>query len=664
MKKILTFFIIAISCCLNVFSQATSLTIDCQTPGWLSSKISYENQQVLENIKVTGFINGTDIKFIRELNLNRSLHGCIDLGDVNIVAGGESYGGYDSYGYSSWTYTKDNSLTPYMFAYLKAMRKVILPESITTWDGRFLFLKTKVDTLVINGNMQSISICDGHDNIFWKVRCIYFPEGIKKINIGYLFHSYAGLSNIEMFFPSSLEKISGNNSCNREETIIHCESTNPETILSTNRNDENCYIFNSGTIYVPKGTKEKYEQSIFNKLTIIEEIPVEGVTLVENKLLYVGDQTKLQAQILPSDALNQKVKWESTNPEIVEVDEDGNIHAIAYGTAVITTTTMDGGYKATCTVNVYEHTTGIEITDRLDMHIGDTYTLNAQTLPLLTSDNRITYKSGNNDIASVNNQGIVTAKKKGSCTITATSVDGGYTATCEVTVIQPVEAIVMEKHSLTMKVGETETLYSQITPATADNKALKWYSKDEKVAKIDDNGNVEALAAGETWLVAISEDNPLAKDSCKLTVLQPVTGIKLNYNTYQLNGIGDSFTLEATILPDDASNNNIKWSSSDESVCIVSRGQVIAVGTGTCVIIANTEDGGYIATCTVTSYSLGDVNWDEKVDISDVICVVNHILGQTPNNFHIGTADVNHDAKVDIVDVISIVGIILNTTTN
>ena len=162
----------------------------------------------------------------------------------------------------------------------------------------------------------------------------------------------------------------------------------------------------------------------------------------------------------------------------------------------------------------------------------------------------------------------------------------------------------------------------------------------------------------------MSDENSAIRDSCKISVLQPVTGIQLDYKTYELNGIGDSFKLNATIIPEGASNKNIRWISSDESVCIVSNGQVIAVGTGTCVIIANTEDGGYIATCTVTNYSIGDVNWDGKIDISDVICVVNHILGQTPNNFHIVAADVNHDAKVDIVDVISIVGNILSTTTN
>ena len=172
----------------------------------------------------------------------------------------------------------------------------------------------------------------------------------------------------------------------------------------------------------------------------------------------------------------------------------------------------------------------------------------------------------------------------------------------------------MEKHSLTLKVGETEKLFAQVAPTSADNKAIKWSSSEENVASVDGSGNVSALKAGEAWIVATSDDNALVKDSCKLTVLQPVTGITMNYSTYQLDNIGDSFTLQATVEPADASNKNVKWKSSDESVCVVSNGQVVAVGAGTSVIIANTEDGGFMATCVVTVKDSSDISLLELTD--------------------------------------------------
>ena len=373
------------------------------------------------------------------------------------------------------------------------------------------------------------------------------------------------------------------------------------------------------TLYVPEGCISAYlndynyaeclrPESGIQVKSIKEMKSVKGIDIISDKrIVYVGDEFVITTQIIPSDATEQSVYWESSNPEIVK-SVDGSLKAIAYGTAVITATTVDGGYKDSITITVYEHTTGIDMVDKISIPINNTYTLNAKTLPLSTSDEKITYSSGNEEIATVNSQGVVNAKKKGTCTITATSVDGGFTATCEVIVTQPVEALTMEKHSITLKVGESERLYAQISPATANDKTISWNSSNDEIALVDENGNVTAKKAGEAWINAISNDNSEAKDSCIVTVSQPVTGIQLDNTTYFLNGIGKSFELKATVVPDDASNKNIKWKSSDESVCVVSQGLVVAVGLGTCVIITTTEDGGYMATCTVTVNKTTDIS--------------------------------------------------------
>ena len=72
--------------CLTMLAQATSLVVDNQTPGWLSSKINYGDQATVRNLKVTGYINATDLKFIGTLIQNRSLDGRLDLSDANVVS--------------------------------------------------------------------------------------------------------------------------------------------------------------------------------------------------------------------------------------------------------------------------------------------------------------------------------------------------------------------------------------------------------------------------------------------------------------------------------------------------------------------------------------------------------------------------------------------------
>ena len=166
--------------------QETSLTIDNQIPGWLSSKIEYANQQTLRNIKITGYINGTDIKFLRELNLNRNLRGIIDLEDANILSGGDSYGPINIPGRNPSPTTKDNTITEYMFACLNSIQKVILPKSTTEFTNNgFQFLSTRVDTLIINGNMESINVGSAFGSYSWGTKCIYFPEGITEINLAH-----------------------------------------------------------------------------------------------------------------------------------------------------------------------------------------------------------------------------------------------------------------------------------------------------------------------------------------------------------------------------------------------------------------------------------------------------------------------------------------------
>lgn len=170
MKQI-AFWVLALCASLYTSAQTLSLEVNNQVPGLLFSNITSEQQQTLRNLKVTGYINGTDIKLIRELNTKFKLHGILDLEGAYIIAGGDPY--HQNYSYT----TKTNTLTDFMFADLDSLQKVILPISLTSCSGRDLFSRTYVDTLVINGTMEGLYIGNSTDNMFWKTRCIYTRRG-------------------------------------------------------------------------------------------------------------------------------------------------------------------------------------------------------------------------------------------------------------------------------------------------------------------------------------------------------------------------------------------------------------------------------------------------------------------------------------------------------
>lgn len=163
-----------------------------------------------------------------------------------------------------------------------------------------------------------------------------------------------------------------------------------------------------------------------------------------------------------------------------------------------------------------------------------------------------------------------------------------------------VNNVSLNKNNLTLNIGETETLTYSISPSNSYNQDVSWSSSDSSVAKVNSSGKITAISKGTTIIKIITKDGSKI-DSCEVNVKAiDVTGITLNNNTLNLVH-GNSANLVATILPNNATNKNISWSSSDSSVATVnSSGKVIAIKKGTTIITATTSDGSYTAKCIVS----------------------------------------------------------------
>lgn len=609
MKRILFLLIIVMLIGFTAYAQHTSLTVDNQTPGWLSSKIEYKDQQTLENLKITGYINGTDIKFIRELNLNLKLNGTIDLSQANIVAGGDVY--YSSMGYN-YSVKENNKLGDYTFYKLNHISKLILPETLVG-TGSMEFAGTVIDTLIINCNIQSFNAFGSHDNVGVKIRYVSFGDGMENIDMGYLAHSDNTNTNsdgtLEMVLPKTLLSITGKKRY-LQKFILYTSHTNPE-IIETPFSP----LFTGGTIYVPKGTTENYKRSCFSQMNIIECVEAENIKLdAESVVLYINDVKTLTAVVQPENTLDKSVSWQSSNDAIVKVDKSGNVTAVSAGKAQIIAETSNG-LSDTCDVTVYDHTTGVTMDKTAEININEQLQLTAHTLPLETSDGLVTWSCSNNDIATVTENGIITGVKKGSCTVTATSVDGNYTASCQVKVLQPITDVQLERHDATINVGNIIQINARILPDNADNKDVVWTSSNEDVATVSKDGIITGKGAGTAVITVTSAENEDVKDECEVTVLQPVTGIILDYSELVLTNIGETAHLQAMVLPEDASNKEVRWSSSKENVCTVSNnGTIIALDNGISVVTATTVDGGFVAVCTVTVDTTTDISVIETAD--------------------------------------------------
>lgn len=168
-----------------------------------------------------------------------------------------------------------------------------------------------------------------------------------------------------------------------------------------------------------------------------EPAKVTGVTLNKATLeLGIGATEKLTATVAPKDAKNKSVTWSSSDEDIATVSSTGEVTAVAEGTATITVTTVEGGFTATCEVTVLPpvKVTGVSLNKaELTLETGQSSKLTATVTPDDAADKSVTWSSSAEDVATVDG-GTVTAISEGTATITATTVDGGFTATCTVTV--------------------------------------------------------------------------------------------------------------------------------------------------------------------------------------------------------------------------------------
>lgn len=277
-----------------------------------------------------------------------------------------------------------------------------------------------------------------------------------------------------------------------------------------------------------------------------------------------------------------------------------------------------------------------------ELRVGEQTTLIATITPDNATNKSVTWKSDNTEAATVEN-GVVTAVGEGKANITVTTVDGNKTATCEITVLpeeepepdpEPevinVENVTLNSQNEELKIGDTVTLVATITPSNATNKNVTWSSDNTNVATVN-NGVVRAVGEGKANITVTTVDGNKTA-TCMITVLpeeepepepeptpepdpEPevinVESVALNSQNEELK-IGETTTLVATVMPSNATNKKVVWSSDNTNVATVNNGVVTAVGEGSANIKVTTVDGNKTAVCKITVV-------DEQEDVISTI---------------------------------------------
>ncbi len=346
------------------------------------------------------------------------------------------------------------------------------------------------------------------------------------------------------------------------------------------------------------------EYTLSGKITVVNKVT--NISLNKDSMsLDLGEEETLEATIEPENATNKNIIWTSSDESIATVDADGKVTANSEktGVTIITATTEDGEYQATCQVTVVLPTidvSSISLNDNsIGMNVGEKTTLTATISPDNATNNTVTWSSSDTGVINIgrisNNSAYATSSAAeilaigpGTATITAES-SNGKTATCTITVTQPVESISLDKENIVLSNKESTTLVSTINPSNATNKNITWTSSNPSVATV--NGNSEI--SGNIASVRITAKN-----------------------------------------------------------------------TGTTTITATTEDGNKVATCQVsvaetdtpTDRLPGDITGDGEIDLRDVIKLFRHYRKKAiiEDEETLAICDITGDEEIDLRDVIKL----------
>jgi|GEM_PF-3027746 len=323
------------------------------------------------------------------------------------------------------------------------------------------------------------------------------------------------------------------------------------------------------------------------------------------------ESTDFKLQAIASSGL-AITSYTSTNTDVATITNDSIVHITGKGkTNIIAYQAGDNTYDAVKDTAILT----VKYTQEIQNFNSDTtISINTNSYYLqatASSGLAVIYDVQYNSIVSVDNSnGQVEIHKAGVTEITALqSGNDDYAAaeskTITLTVSSsetPVTDVTLDKTTALLPVGAKLTLTATVSPSYAENKDVSWSSSNEAVASVDEEGVVTTIAAGSAIITVTTNDGNHTAN-CEITVspsLVAVTGVTLNTNSASVT-LGDSITLSATITPDNASNTDVIWSSSDETIATVDTcGKVTAIATGTSVITVTTEESSYTATCQIS----------------------------------------------------------------
>lgn len=329
-----------------------------------------------------------------------------------------------------------------------------------------------------------------------------------------------------------------------DANVLPSNATNKELIYSSSNSNiatvdssGNVVTKKSGVVTITVKSKTYENISVFCRITVLAKssvsIPIDYVTLnYQNLMLKIEDEKTLVAFVYPTNASNKSIIWQSDNPDVALIGNDGKVIAISEGVAYITARSLENpNIKATCKVFVTNDDHSSEIVSisinnpKLELYEGTMMQVGITTVPFSITNENLVWETSNNDIITVNEYGVVTANKIGNAKVKVIYRSNPKVfAEAKINVVEKpksevvAESIELDIYSTTIYIDGSLSLSATVLPITATNKSIIWESSNIDIATVDSDGVVVAQKPGVVTITAKLKENPLIEAKCEIIV--------------------------------------------------------------------------------------------------------------------------------------------------
>ena len=374
------------------------------------------------------------------------------------------------------------------------------------------------------------------------------------------------------------------------DPTIEWESSDED--IATVDNEGNIDLISEGNVTIWARTIDG--SGIYNKIDVTVDTAITEIELEDTYEVLVGKPTTIIAHVNPEEASNKRLIWESDSDDIscetAANGIDGLIYVSKNTTGTIKVSAEDGsGIEKTINIISKIPVTNITLnTNTLTLDLGETYQLTATVND--TADNKsLKWTSDNPGIISVDENGFVRTISGGTATITCEAKDGSGTyATCHITSITLIISITLDKE-VDIYAGNTYRLTYEVQPSSS-NSTLTWYSSDDTIATVN-NGVITGINEGNCKIYCMANDNSGIITSTNVKVTIATRELLLSDSEINL-GVDESYSLIATVSPDNTTNQNVRFSTLDEEIATIDvDGYITGIKEGTTSVFVETTDG-------------------------------------------------------------------------